>query len=213
MILEVLDLEGSMKTKCAQIRSVTPPAPPSEAQPILGQRGRVSQPFGALVFYPLALSDQARRASVGGLNQVLADTLYLRDMFKKHHWQVTGPTFYQLHLLFDKFFEEQNELVDMLGERVQTLGGVSVATPHDVAEMTKIERPPRDREQVPVQLSRLLEALATVLAESHRLVTIARENRDDGTENLIASELIPTDEKQVWFLSQHLVDTPLVRAR
>jgi len=202
-----------MKTKATQIRSQTPAPLPSEAQPVLGQRGRVIQAPGALVFYPLSRSEQARRASVDALNQVLADTLYLRDMFKKHHWQASGPTFYQLHLLFDKFFEEQSELVDKIGERVQTLGGVSVAMPHEVVEMTKIERTPRGREQVPVQLSRLLEALATILAETHRLVKIAHENGDDGTENLIASDVIPTDEKQVWFLSQHLVDTPLVRAR
>ncbi len=202
-----------MKTKTAQIRSATPTPPPIEAQPVLGQRGRVIQPYGALVLYPLAVSEQARRVSVEGLNQMLADTLYLRDMFKKHHWQVTGPTFYPLHLLFEKFFVEQNELVDMIGERVQTLGGVSVAMPNDVAEMTNIEHPPRDREQVPVQLSRLLEALSVILTESHRFMTTARENRDDGTENLIAGNIIPTNEKQVWFLSQHLVDTPLVRAR
>lgn len=206
-----------MKTKTAQIRSATPtPSPsqtPSEAQPILGQRGPVIQAPSALVFYPLTLSEQARRASVEGLNQVLADTLYLRDMFKKHHWQVTGHTFYQLHLLFDKFFGEQSELVDLIGERVQTLGGISVAMPNDVVEMTHIERPPRGREQVPVQLSRLLEALSVVLGEAHRLVRIAHENGDDGTENLIASDLIPTDEKEVWFLAQHLVDTPAVRVK
>jgi starvation-inducible DNA-binding protein len=202
-----------MKTKAAEMHSQTKTPAPSEAQPILGQRGKVLQPYETLVFYPLALSDQARRASVEALNQVLADTLYLRDMFKKHHWQVSGHTFYQLHLLFDKFAGEQTDLVDLLGERVQTLGGVSVAMPNDVAEMTKIEHPPRDREQVPVQLSRLLEALAVILAESHRLVKIAQEHGDDGTVNLIASELIPTNEKQVWFLAQHLVDTPVVRAR
>jgi starvation-inducible DNA-binding protein len=173
----------------------------------------VIQAPNAMVFYPLSLNEPARKASVEGVNQVLADTMYLRDMYKKHHWQVSGHTFYQLHLLFDKFFDEVSDLVDLIGERVQTLGGVAVAMPNDVVEMTRIQRPPRGREEVPVQLSRLLEALAVVLGECHRAVQIARKNGDDGTDNLIASEVIPTLEKQVWFLSEHLVETPAVIAR
>ena len=202
-----------MKTKRAQIRSKQALPVLRPAQPILDQRGKVIQPPGELLFYPLSLAAPVRRSSVAGLNQVLADTLYLRDMFKKHHWQVSGATFYQLHLLFDKFFEEQNELVDKLGERVQTLGGVAVAMPNDVVEMTRIARPPRGREEVPVQISRLLEALAIVLAGSRKLTEIVHKNGDDGTDNLLTSDVIPTNEKQVWFLSEHLVDTPLVRAR
>lgn len=202
-----------MKTRRMHIRSQKVNPRRSEAQPILDQRGKVIQPPGEILFYPLSLAEAARKASVEGLNQILADTLYLRDMLKKHHWQVSGATFYQLHLLFDKFFDEQSALVDMLGERVQTLGGIAVAMPNDVVEMTRIARPPRGREEAPVQLSRLLEALAIVLAGCHRVVKIARANGDDGTDNLLSSDVIPTGEKQVWFLSQHLVDTPLVRAR
>ena len=202
-----------MKTRSARMPTKNAAPVQSEAQPILDQRGKVIQAPGTLPFYPLSLPAAARQASAEGVNQVLADTLYLRDMFKKHHWQVSGATFYQLHLLFDEFFEEQSELVDKLGERVQTLGGVSIAMPNDVVEMTRIARPPRGREEVPVQLSRLLEALSIVLAGCHRVVKIARSNGDDGTDNLLSSDVIPADEKQVWFLSEHLVDTPLVRAR
>ena len=202
-----------MKSKSMRIRMNKIAPKRSEAQPILDQRSKVIQAPNALVFYPLALSEPTRKASVEALNPVVADTLYLRDMFKKHHWQVSGHTFYPLHLLFDKFFDEVSELVDLLGERVQTLGGVAVAMPNDVVEMTRIQRPPRGREEVPVQLSRLLEALAIVLGECHEVVLTARRNGDDGTDNLITSEVIPTLEKQVWFLSEHLVETPAVLAR
>ena len=136
------------------------------SQPILGQRAPEIQPYGTLAQYPLALDVDARAASVEVLNQILADTMVLRDLYKKHHWQVAGHTFYQLHLLFDKHYKEQSALVDMLAERIQSLGGISVAMAHDVAEMTRIERPPRGREEVPVQLSRLLEAHGVTLRES-----------------------------------------------
>lgn len=187
--------------------------PPFEAQPILCQRGEAIQPFGTLVYYPIDLRDEARAASVEALNQVLVDTMYLRDMYKKHHWQVTGPSFFQLHLLFDKHFNEQVELTDMIAERIQTLGGIALATPSDVAELTNIERPPRDREQVPVQLSRLIEAHTVIIKEAREAARCATANSDDGTNNLLTSSVIPQNEKQVWFLSTHLADTPLVRAR
>jgi starvation-inducible DNA-binding protein len=137
----------------------------------------------------------------------------LRDLYKKHHWQVSGPTFYSLHLLLDKHWNEQNEIVDKLAERVQTLGGIALAMAHDVAELTKIDRPPRGREEVPVQLSRLLEAHEQILIQAHQAAKRASDRGDDGTNDLLASEVIPHNEMQVWFLSEHLVDTPLVRAR
>jgi starvation-inducible DNA-binding protein len=186
---------------------------PLEAQPVLNQRSPEIQPYGRLVFYPLALSEEVRRASVEMLNQILVDSLVLSALYKKHHWQVSGATFFQLHRLFDKHFLAQVELVDRLGERVQTLGGIAIAMAHDVADMTKIERPPRGREQVPVQLSRLLEAHEIILRQAHEGVKITAANGDDGTNDLLMSDVIRTNEKQVWFLSEHLVDTPEVRAR
>src|SRR5689334_11815596 len=119
------------------------------------------------------------------LNQILADTMALRDLYKKSHWQVSGPTFYQLHLLFDKHFTEQVELVDELAERIMLLGGISVAMAHDVAETTSIPRPPRGREEVPVQISRLLEAHEIILKEARTAARRASKLEDDGTNDLL----------------------------
>jgi starvation-inducible DNA-binding protein len=182
------------------------------AQPVLRQRAPEIQPYGTLAQYPIALDERVRAASIETLNQILADTMMLRDLYKKHHWQVAGHTFYQLHLLFDKHYSEQSTLVDALAERIQSLGGISVALPHDVAEMTRIERPPRGREEVPVQLSRLLEAHEIVLREVREAAKQTAEAGDDGTNDLLVSGVIRTNEMQVWFLAEHLVDTPLVRA-
>ena len=182
------------------------------AQPLLGQRAPEIQSYGTIAHYPLALDAQARAASVEVLNQILADTMVLRDLYKKHHWQVAGHTFYQLHLLFDKHYGEQSALVDTIAERIQSLGGVSVAMAHDVAEMTRIERPPRGREQVPVQLSRLLEAHELIIREVREAARQVAAAGDDGTNDLLVSDILRTHEMQVWFLAEHLVDTPLVQA-
>jgi starvation-inducible DNA-binding protein len=182
------------------------------AQPLLGQRAPEIQPYGTLAYYPLALDGDARAASVALLNQILADTMVLRDLYKKHHWQVAGHTFYQLHLLFDKHYGEQSTLVDTLAERIQSLGGISVAMAHDVAEMTRIERPPRGREEVPVQLSRLLEAHELIIQEVREAARQVAAAGDDGTNDLLVSDVLRTHEMQVWFLVEHLVETPLVQA-
>lgn len=185
----------------------------SEAQPILHQRGKEIQPFGTLTRYPLGLGDEARQASVQALNQIGCDTMVLRDLYKKHHWQMSGPTFYQLHLLLDKHYDEQVVLVDALAERTQILGGISIAMPHDIAEMTRIERPPRGREEVPVQISRLLDAHEIILADARKEAKLADDRGDSGTSDLLVSQVVRVNEMQVWFLSEHLVDTPLVQAR
>src|SRR5437867_7102897 len=125
------------------------------ARPLVGQDSREIQPYGRIAKLPIALAESVCKESVENLNQLLADTIALRDLYKKHHWQVAGPSFYQLHLLFDKHASEQNELVDSIAERIQLLGGVSLAMAHDVAEVTLIPRPPKGREEPPVQMSRL----------------------------------------------------------
>src|SRR3954469_13174191 len=128
------------------------------SQPWLHQQGHEIQRFGQLRQFPVALSYDARMYSCERLNQVLADTQILYNLYKKHHWLMRGPTFYQLHLLLDKHAGEQLELIDTMDERVQTLGGVAIVAPRHVAEVTRVPRPPDGVEETPAMLSRLLEA-------------------------------------------------------
>jgi starvation-inducible DNA-binding protein len=182
------------------------------AAPLTGQQAHEIQEYGSVIAMPIALAEETRRGSVDNLNQLLADTITLRDLYKKHHWQVSGHTFYQLHLLFDKHFGEQSELIDMIAERIMMLGGISVAMAADVAEMTLIPRPPKGREEVPVQISRLLHAHEIVLEEARTMARQADRDGDDGTNDLLVSNVIRTNESQVWFVAEHVVDEPLVRA-
>jgi starvation-inducible DNA-binding protein len=178
------------------------------------QQARETQRFGEVVKdLPHRLDEKARAQSCEKLNQLLADSIALRDMYKKHHWQVTGPTFYQLHLLFDKHYEEQVEIVDKIAERIQLLGGVSIAMGGDVAELTKISRPPRGREEVPVQIARLLEAHKLIMIDCHDIAEAADKARDDGTNDLAISDVLRPNELQSWFIGQHLVRMPLTDAQ
>jgi len=179
--------------------------------PLDQQHAHEIQPFGHLVRMPIALSEKTCKESVENLNQVLADSITLRDLYKKHHWQVAGPTFMQLHLLFDKHAGEQSALVDALAERIQTLGGVTIAMAHDVIETTLIPRAPKGRESAPMQISRLLHAHEIVITEARAMARHAAESGDDGTNDLLVSEIVRQNELQAWFLAEHVIDVPLVR--
>ncbi|MFD7282128.1 Dps family protein [Streptomyces sp. NPDC059862] len=182
------------------------------SQPRLHQKGEVIQEFGTVKQFPIALSYEARMYSCQRLNKVLADTQILYGLYKKHHWLMRGATFYQLHLVLDKHAGEQLDIIDTLAERVQSLGGVAVGDPRHVAEITSIPRPPDGVEEVPAMLSRLLEAHETILIDAHDATARTAECGDDGTIDLLVSQVIRTGERQAWFLAEHLVDTPLVRA-
>lgn len=184
------------------------------AQPRIHQHAEEIQAYGTVSHgLPLELEEPVRLEMTEQLNLLLADTMTLRDLYKKSHWQVAGPTFYQLHLLFDKHYGEQVEIVDEIAERIQLLGGVSLAMAADIAETTRIERPPRGREEAPVQISRLLDAHQIIIGHCPQLSRRASELGDDGTNDLVVSDVLRANELQVWFLSEHLVDVPLVHAQ
>src|SRR5262250_2029197 len=183
------------------------------AQPHLHQHAASIQPYGTVNhLLPLDLEEPVRLEMTEQLNQLLADTITIRDLYKKSHWQVAGPTFYQLHLLYDKHYEEQDEIVDQIAERIQLLGGISLAMAADIAETTQIERPPRGREEVPVQISRLLDAHQIIIGQCRKLAKRAQTIGDDGTNDLVVSDVLRTNELQQWFLNEHLANVPLVVA-
>lgn len=182
-------------------RHAEPTTDRSEAR---NEARREIQRYGTVVNRAISLAEKVRLTNCEKLNQILADTMSLRDLYKKHHWQVSGPTFYQLHLLFDKHYGEQVELVDLLAERIQTLGGVAIAMAHDVAETTRVQRPTRGREDATVQLFRLLEAHELIIAETREAAKAADENEDQGTNDILVSDVLRTNEFQVWFITEQL---------
>jgi starvation-inducible DNA-binding protein len=191
----------------------TAPAPKQagamEGQPRLQQRSREIQSFNELRSLPLGMPEEVIGQSVTLLNQLLADSITLYQLYKKHHWQVAGPTFYQLHLLLDKHAEEIEGSIDLLAERIQMLGGVAAGMPFDVAERTKIERPPLGAEGIPSMLARTVNAHATVMRTVREGIELTERNKDYGTNDLLVSDILRMHEMQVWFISQHLVDTPI----
>ena len=178
--------------------------------PKLDARGGEIQRYGTLRKLPIGLPDKARAKSCELLNEILADSMVLTSLYKKHHWLVAGPTFYQLHLLFDKHYEEQAELVDLLAERVQSLGGIAVGDPRHAAELTTIPRPPDGAEEVSRMIDRTLQAHEIVIEKVRAAITATEEAEDWGTNDLLMGEVLRRHELQVWFIAEHVVDVPLI---
>jgi starvation-inducible DNA-binding protein len=171
--------------------------------------GTELQAFGTLHELPIELPAKARASSCEALNEILADSTILYALYKKAHWLVAGPTFYQLHLLFDKHAGEQQELIDDIAERVQALGGIAVGDPRHAAELTTIERAPDGAETVPAMISRLLEAHRIIIRKVRAGIEATEESRDYGTNDLLMGDVLRRHELQVWFLAEHLVAAPL----
>ncbi|HEX8997678.1 MAG TPA: DNA starvation/stationary phase protection protein [Ktedonobacterales bacterium] len=182
----------------------------SEAEPRLKAKGVIIQTPGQVRHMPIGLSAEVRYETATTLNQVLVDTLMLYHLYKKAHWQVAGHTFYQLHLLFDKHAGEQLELVDLIAERVQLLGGIATGMPHDIVEQTNIQQAPQGAEEIPLVIDRLLQAHERILMECRGLAREAEDRGDFGTNDLLVSNVIRTNELQVWFVAEHVVETPSV---
>jgi starvation-inducible DNA-binding protein len=181
------------------------------ASPTLAKLGEEVQPFNAMRSLPIGLAEKVRRESSKVLNEILADTTILYALYKKAHWNVSGPTFYQLHLLFDKHAEEQAELIDLLAERVQALGGIAVGDPRHAAELTSIERAPDGAEDVPAQITRLLEAHEIIIGKVREAIETTEKSKDWGSNDLLMGDVLRRHELQVWFIAEHLVDVPIVQ--
>jgi starvation-inducible DNA-binding protein len=165
---------------------------------------KIQQAFGSLQPVRIGLGTEVRHRSVQALNRLLAHSMALRDLYKKAHWQTSGAVFYALHLMFDKHYEAQLELIDSLAERVQLLGGVALATAQDVVQESRIARVPRGTEPPMQQLEGLLDAHEFLLTEARPLAREAAERGDDGTNDIIVSDVIRTNELQAWFVGEHL---------
>ncbi len=183
-----------------------------ESQPHLDPTSREIQRFDQLRDLPIGLDHGIRAEHAAGLNVILADTRILHDLYKKAHWNMRGHTFYQLHLLMDEHAKGQYALIDQVAERIQQLGAIAVGDPRHVAELTTIERAPDGAEDIPNVLTRLLSAHERIVKASRELADKAGEAKDTTTEDLLSSAVTPTNELQIWFVAEHLVDTPLIDA-
>ena len=149
------------------------------------------------------LAPNAREKAISLLNQHLADTLDLYGQTKQAHWNVKGPQFYQLHLLFDSLAESVLEYVDLIAERATALGGMALGTIRMSAAASRLPEYPLTAVDGRQHLEALVARFSALATSSRAAIDAATEWADADTVDLF-TEVSRGLDKQLWFLEAHL---------
>lgn len=148
----------------------------------------------------LGKSDNELQKSTAILQAILANTIFMYSLYKKYHWHVIGKDFYEYHLLFDKHAKQQLPLIDTLAERLRTLGDVAPGMPQEVAKNTTLTEP-RGTTQDPVKMiDNLLTIHEAYIQEVRGAIDITNASGDEGTSDLLVSDILRVHELQTWFI-------------
>ncbi len=145
------------------------------------------------------LDSNARKAVAEALNGVLADTFVVYQKTHSYHWNVTGPQFHTLHVMFEEQYREMWDALDVLAERVRALGEFAPASGKAFLEGSAIEtideKPPAAEQMV----KNLLTDHETLIRRAREALEAAAEVDDAASEDLI-TQRIQTHEKTAWML-------------
>ena len=146
----------------------------------------------------IGIDDQAREEIAGGLSRVLADsyTLYLKT--HKYHWNVTGPMFQTLHLMFEAQYTELAMAVDEIAERIRALGALSPGSYREFGSLTAVPED-EDNPEALAMIRRLVEAQETVVRTVRAAFPAAAEAEDQATADLLTRRM-QMHEKTAWML-------------
>lgn len=148
----------------------------------------------------LALDPDAVKKNARNLQVILANTIYMYQLYKKYHWHVTGKDFYQYHLLFDKHAGEQPALIDGIAERMRTLGLDVAAMPMDVSADATLSEKEAAGHDPQAMVRNLLNAHEEYLKHVREAVAVTEDAGDDGTNDLLVSDVMRVHELQTWFI-------------
>lgn len=150
----------------------------------------------------IGLADAERAQIAEGLSRLLADTYTLYLKTQNFHWNVTGPNFKSLHVMFDEQYQELAAAVDILAERIRALGVFTPASFTQFAKLTKVQES-NDVPSWDKMLAQLVEGHETVIHTARDLVALVQKVGDEVTLNLLA-ERMDAHEKAAWMLRSSL---------
>ena len=127
-------------------------------------------------------------------------TLYLKT--HKYHWNVTGPMFHSLHLLFEQQYTELALAVDTIAERIRALGWKAPGSYAEFAKLSTVKDAVGDPSASDM-IRELTEDHRTVAEQANQVLKLAGEHEDEGSST-VASDRIEIHEKAAWMLSAHL---------
>ncbi len=147
-------------------------------------------------------NQNAKGVSVALLQARVADAIDMSLITKQAHWNLKGPQFIGVHLMLDKFRDEQDEYVDTMAERITQLGGTVRGTVQTVGEKTTLPPYPVDIYQVSDHIHALIDRYATVANAIRANIDEVDEAGDPDTADIL-TEVSRGIDKQLWFLEAH----------
>ncbi|HEY9486790.1 MAG TPA: DNA starvation/stationary phase protection protein [Chryseosolibacter sp.] len=137
------------------------------------------------------------------LNRVLADEYIVYTKTRSYHWNVEGSNFMEMHKFYESQYEELDEIIDEVAERVRALGHYAEGRLKDFTRLSRLEEPESTTKQSE-QLRNLLNDDETIIQNMRKLITtFAEENKDLGTSDFITS-VMEKHEKMAWFIRSYL---------
>lgn len=145
------------------------------------------------------LDQNARGAVSDALNGVLADTYVLYQKTHAYHWNVTGPQFHTLHVMFEEQYREMWAALDEIAERVRALGAYAPASARVFASLSSIESADETPPRAEAMVKNLLDGHETLIRRARKALETAGEANDVASEDLLTVR-IQTHEKTAWML-------------
>jgi starvation-inducible DNA-binding protein len=144
------------------------------------------------------LNETARKGIADGLAKLLADTYALYLKTHGYHWNVAGPMFRSLHLMFEEQYMELRDAVDEIAERILALGYPAPASYAELGRLASVPDDPTVPEAMEM-VRRLVDGHETVIRTARDVVRVAEASEDVATADL-ATVRIETHEKTAWML-------------
>ncbi len=152
----------------------------------------------------IGINEKDLTKSVQILSTILSDEMTLYIKTRKFHWNVCGESFMELHKLFQTQYTELEETVDAIAERISKLGGKTIGTMKEYAQLTRLKESP---DKYPSQKEMLKELLndheAIVLMLRKDINDLSEKNKDAGTTDFITG-LLQEHESISWILRRYL---------
>lgn len=147
----------------------------------------------------IGINEEQRKKISSGLSSLLADSYTLYLMTHNFHWNVTGPMFQTLHLMFETQYTELALAVDLIAERIRSLGMPAPGTYGEFAKLTAIKEPSAGALPAREMIERLVMGQETVIRTARSIFAVAEEAHDEATCDLL-TQRIQLHEKTAWML-------------
>lgn len=151
----------------------------------------------------IGLTEKNGQAIAQKLNTILADEFLLALKTRNYHWNIEGPNFMEMHKFYEGLYNELDEIIDEVAERVRTLGHYTEGRMVDYLKLTNLQEEGYSNDQS-VQLKSLLDDHETMVRQLRKDIDLMQEKYKDAGNADFLTGLMEKHEKWAWFIRSYL---------